>query len=71
LLILLYFGVAVVFYFSYSVHHSVGNLNGWADLLSKSGDPEKPLHHTGNPVHEGTVHAPSSASPLHETLLAK
>jgi hypothetical protein len=41
LLILLYFGVAVVFYFSYSVHHSVGNQDGWADLLAKlekSGD---------------------------------
>ena len=33
-----YFGLAVLFYYSYSVHHSVGNKTGWADLMRRSRD---------------------------------
>jgi hypothetical protein len=33
-----YFGLAVAFYFSYGLHHSVGNNTGWAALMRRSRD---------------------------------
>ena len=33
-----YFGLAVVFYFTYGIEHSVGNKTGWTPLLRRSRD---------------------------------
>lgn len=68
--------MAIIFYFSYSIHHSVGNKDGWADLLQKTRANESDYKYYGeaqssgnnNPIHYGNV---VSASPLKESLIQK